>query len=74
MDNQDIYNLLKELKADVKEEFREIREDHLGEIKAQVLKTNGRVSVLENWRNFLTGAVAVLASIPLISQIIKMLK
>ena len=73
MDNQDIYNLLKELKVDLKEDLREIREVHLFEIKEQVKRTNSRVSTLESWRSMLAGAIAVLASIPLISQIIKLL-
>ena len=30
------------------------------EIKEQTTKTNGRVTKLENWRNYITGGLAVL--------------
>jgi hypothetical protein len=40
----------------------------LGEIKTQTIRTNGRVSRLENWRNWSVGAVTVvvLLVIPLV--------
>jgi len=69
-----IYDLLKELKIDIKEDLKEIRDIHLAEIKSQVQKTNGRVSTLETWRSVCVGGISVLASIPIISQVVKMLK
>lgn len=33
----------------------------LDRIESQVIKTNGRVSALERWRSFLTGAIIVIA-------------
>lgn len=33
------------------------------EIKAQVERTNGRVSSLENWKSFMLGGLAVIASL-----------
>ena len=72
--NDRIYDLLKELKTDIKEDLKEIRDIHLAEIKSQVQKTNGRVSTLETWRSVCVGGISVLASIPIISQVVKMLK
>jgi hypothetical protein len=40
-------------------DIKHIRED-ASEIKQQVIKTNGRVTVLEKWQHYLTGAWAVL--------------
>lgn len=45
--------------------------DDTGEIKAQVQKTNGRVTTLEGWRSKVTGALAVLAVLgPIISGVV----
>lgn len=45
----------------------------LHEIHEQVKRTNGRVSELEKWRGFITGAVAVLVILvlPIIVEITK---
>lgn len=44
---------------ELKELFRELKEGN-DRIEAQVIKTNGRVSSLESWKNFITGGMAVL--------------
>lgn len=38
---------------------KELKDD-LQEIKNQTKMTNGRVNKLENWRNFIVGAIAVI--------------
>lgn len=50
--------------------FKDIRET-LGEIKEQTVKTNGRVSRLENWRWLLMGGMSIITAmvIPLIVYI-----
>lgn len=44
--------------------FNEIKET-LDRIEKQTIKTNGRVSSLEEWRSYVVGAVAVLVLIGL---------
>lgn len=39
--------------------FSELSGD-IKEIKAQTMKTNGRVNALENWSNFIKGGIAVI--------------
>lgn len=48
----------------------------LARIEAQTVKTNGRVSKLENWRNYIAGGIAVLAfvGIPLLTYYINSLE
>lgn len=50
--------------------FSEIQ-DTLKRIEEQTTRTNGRVSKLENWRNYIGGALAVISFIvlPLISWV-----
>ena len=59
-------------KRELDHAFNEIR-DTLERIETQVLKTNGRVSGLEQWKWGVTGAVAVLTAIvlPLVFILIK---
>lgn len=45
---------------EIREFFNEIKES-LKRIEEQTVKTNGRVGVLENWRAYNTGALAVIA-------------
>ena len=49
---------------EIKEFFNEIKKD-LNDIKTQTTKTNGRVSSLEQWKAYTTGAVAVLTLVVL---------
>ena len=58
--NREIDTMFGELQSDVKE------------ILAQVRRTNGRVSSLENWRWFITGGVAVI-SIIIVPIIVKLI-
>ena len=56
----------KELNNDIKHIIQTVTR-----IEAQVIKTNGRVSVLERWRSYLLGAFASIAlSIPTIFYLI----
>jgi len=54
---QDIKDTLTEFKTETKAS--------LGEIKAQVTKTNGSVSNLKIWRGYITGGLAILTIIVL---------
>lgn len=44
---------------EIQEFFKEIKEI-LARIETQTVKTNGRVSKLENWRAYSNGAIAVI--------------
>jgi hypothetical protein len=50
--------------------FIEMKET-LRRIETQVMRTNGRVTSLEAWRNFSVGAIAVISALvlPLVSYI-----
>lgn len=50
--------------------FKEVKET-LARIEQQTTKTNGRVGLLENWRNYIMGSIAIITFIviPLISWI-----
>lgn len=52
--------------------FKDIRTD-ISEIKTQVIKTNGRVNKLENWKWMLTGGLLIISMmvIPLVIHIFK---
>ena len=51
MSNELIVHIVKDIQEDVKQ------------IKVQTTKTNGRVSSIENWRSFITGAISVLGAL-----------
>lgn len=44
---------------EIQEFFKDIKES-LGRIENQTVKTNGRVTKLENWRAYSNGAIAVI--------------
>lgn len=65
--NREIDQMLKALTDKMNENHRD-QIEFLKRIEAQTTKTNGRVSKLENWRYWMTGAavVIVLIVIPLV--------
>ena len=52
------------INAEVLLKLEEMHKD-IAEIKAQTMKTNGRVSVLENWRWLITGGIIILSTVVL---------
>lgn len=59
----------KDIKADLvlarqkTEEYRRETRETLAKVFMQVQTTNGRVSALEKWRSFISGAIAVIVCI-----------
>jgi hypothetical protein len=56
--NREIDLLFKNIKDVTVEQTQELMRV-LRRIEDQTTKTNGRVSLLENWRSYITGAVAI---------------
>lgn len=56
--NRELDTLLKGITAKIDEAAKDLAEQ-LDRIEEQTVKTNGRVSTLERWRSWATGALAV---------------
>lgn len=67
MDNETPYS-----NRELREFFGDVKND-LAEIKAQTIKTNGRVSSLENWRYAVVGGLTVITVliVPLFIDLLK---
>lgn len=60
--NEVLLEKIKGLTNLIDQRFNENREDH-DRLIAQTTKTNGRVTSLEQWRAYQTGAIAIIAVI-----------
>lgn len=71
--NETLGKMLENLEVNFNKAMTELKEEHLKPIKEQTLKTNGRVTRLENREAAQNGAIALFMAIPAVAAVIKIL-